>query len=290
MRNIIKLLRPKQWIKNLLIFFGLLFSGQWNDLHLLITAMIAFVSFCLMASSLYIFNDLCDRTLDQQHATKRHRPLANGTIRPIKAILLAMSLAFVSLLLISLTSPTATLLVMTYGLLMLAYSKWLKHIPLVDISIVACGFLIRILVGTLGLHVLPNPWLLSCTFILALFLISCKRRAELFNYPLSSKLATTRTALRYYSPKQLDVIIHISATTLLFCYGYYTWQHPASHSQHGYFGLLYTLPIVIAGLGRCYHLLYQSHLGEDLTNDYFLDKIILSLATLWFITLLCLRP
>ena len=286
-----RLLRPKQWTKNILVLFGVLLSGQWQQLTLLWHASLLTLAFCCMASCIYILNDICDCAHDQHHPRKRYRPIASGAVSLHHAKMIAFICAAAASLLAISVSNIATSLIIFYALLMLSYSKWLKHIPLLDLIIVASGFLVRILVGTLGLSIPPRKLLLGTTFLLALFLISCKRRAECLNAKrTASHPAKTRAVLAYYSPLLLDAMIHITALSLVFCYSYYIWQYSLDNAIKPHHSLMYTIVIVFAGLGRCYYLLYYQAAGEDLTSDYFFDKIILGLATLWLFVILYALP
>jgi len=286
-----QLLRVQQWSKNILVLFGLLFSGQWQNSTMLLKANLAMLAFCLMASSIYILNDLCDRPLDRVHPKKQQRPIASGRITIHLAITLLIILACGSLLLAWIASPISFSLILGYGVLMTAYSKWLKHLPVIDILVIATGFLLRILVGTLGIGITPSVLLLCCTFLLALFLVSCKRRAELFNTTSNTmKQSITRISLLYYSPKSLDILILLTAICLVFSYSYYTWKHSLTYQTPIPYGLMYTIPIVLGGLGRCYHLLYTRNIGEDLTIDFFFDSMILGLAAVWLVMILCILP
>ena len=179
-KNLIETLRPRQWTKNFVIFAGLIFDRQLFLVVPALRVLAAFVIFCLVSGLTYTINDIIDLKADRQHPQKCHRPLASGRLSLKQAIILAILLALVGLSTAFLLSWKLGLICIAYTLLMLAYSKWLKHIMIVDVMVIAAGFLLRVLAGINVIQVsFFSPWLFILTALLALFLGFGKRYAEL---------------------------------------------------------------------------------------------------------------
>lgn len=178
MFNIIRLLRPHQYIKNGFVLLGVVFSHQWDNATLL-SASLAFLAFCAMASAVYVLNDIFDVEADRLHPKKRHRPIASGAISVRAAWGMFAGLAMLSLALGSAVGYWVPALLSTYLVLNVAYSLRLKHVVILDVFVISAGFMLRILAGTVGLGIAPSHWLLLCGLMVTLFLGFAKRRAEL---------------------------------------------------------------------------------------------------------------
>jgi HAD-superfamily subfamily IB hydrolase, TIGR01490 len=285
--DFLKLMRPHQWVKNGFVFIGLLFGHAWAVPELVLGALLVAAGFCLTASAIYIVNDCADRERDLVHPKKRHRPIAAGKVTPHAALILAGALAFAGLALAFAASPIALAVVGLYAAMNLAYSFLLKGVVILDVFIIAAGFILRILAGTLGIGVLPSQWLLVCSLFLTLFLGFTKRRSELLS--VGADFIIHRKALLHYSPALLDKMISICASAAIISYSLYTMS-PTTVRLHGTENLIYTIPFVVYGMFRYLYLLHAKHAGGDasseLVRDPHLAMTVLGWAgaTAWLIT------
>ena len=178
-RALVQLVRPSQWIKNLVVFAALVFGGRLFDPESVVRSVVAFVAFCKIASAAYVVNDLCDVESDRRHPEKRHRPLVAGRVSPGAARVLALALGAGALGLAAAVGPAFAAAVGAYGVLQILYSWKLKHLVIVDVMSIATGFVLRAAGGGIAIGVVVSPWLIICTFLLALFLALQKRRHEI---------------------------------------------------------------------------------------------------------------
>lgn len=216
-RSLFKLLRPTHWLKNGLIFVPLIFSLSILDRWALVASLLAFISFSLMASTIYVINDYVDIDRDRSHPTKKNRPLASGKVSKPMGLFLALVCCILSLL-IALQLPTMFIVVLViYTVLNLSYSLYLKHIVLIDLLIVAACYLLRVYAGAKAIGVPITSWLLFITFFLALFIISGKRFSEISHHG-----AHSRPVLAEYTDNFLATIMNISATGVIVFYALYT--------------------------------------------------------------------
>ena len=267
-------LRPRQWTKNLLLFAGVLFSRQATDLGLLGRAAVGFVAFSLLASAVYVLNDLRDVEQDRQHPVKSLRPLASGRVTRRAAWTAAfVMLAAVAALCVWLGLPFAVV-ALAYLLMNLAYDLALRNQVLIDVFVIALGFVLRAIAGVELLRpVSPltelSPWLLVCTFFGALFLGLAKRRRELVN---AGDLADRRrSVLALYTPAILDGLLHVSAGASILGYALYTiWPETVAkfHTE----ALLYTVPFVTYGVFRYLFLVRASESTEDPSQVLLTDR------------------
>ncbi len=269
---LIRLMRPHQWLKNIFVFAGLLFSLGWHNGPLVERVLYAFLAFCCISSLVYILNDWRDRTADAQHPSKRRRPLASGAVSPAQALALAAALLAAGLGL-AWGSPALLLILALYVALNLAYSWRLKHVPVVDVCIIASGFMLRLLAGTLAVGVPPSRWLLLTGLFIALFLGFSKRKAETFHAPEQQ-----RAVLEHYPPALLDTYIAATMTATVITYGLYATS-PETLQQHGE-GLVYTVPVVVFGLLRYAYQVHRGR-GEDVSRDLLRDPWILVAGVAW---------
>jgi 4-hydroxybenzoate polyprenyltransferase len=277
-RDLLRLMRPQQWLKNSFVFVGLLFGHAWHDLSLVLQVVAMAVAFSLLSSAVYIINDLADRESDRSHPSKRHRPLAAGTVGVGTALGLAAVLVVVSLGLSAWVSLLGVLILLSYASMNLAYSFGLKHIVLLDVFILAAGFLLRILAGTVGVGIPPSQWLVFCSLMLTLFLGFAKRRAEIM--VLEEDSAEHRRVLAYYSPVLLDTMITVTAACVLMSYGLYTMS-PETIRIHQTDNLLYTVPLVMYAIFRYIFLLHHHGKGGEPSRDVMRDPHILTAAIGW---------
>lgn len=268
----LRLLRPHQWVKNGFVFVGLIFSRGWEQPTLVVQVVLAAVAFSLAASCIYVFNDLADRERDRQHPTKRHRPIASGAVRVPQAVGLGALCLVAGLVLASQVSWGVFAVVAIYLLINGAYSLGLKHVAVLDVFIIAAGFMLRILAGTLGVGIAPSAWLLLCGLMLTLFLGFAKRRAELD--ALAGKAGSHRKVLNDYDPAMLDQFITISAGAAIVSYSLYTVA-PETVALHGSRYLIYTVPFVVYGIFRYLFLLHRRGGGGDPAAELLRDKHLL---------------
>lgn len=211
-----------QWSKNLFLFLPIFFAQAIDDIHRLVACCIAFVALSLASSSIYVLNDLCDVDYDRNHPDKCNRPIASGCVSITVARILYVSLLLLTALVVWIFIPSVkiTCAIAIYLILNHAYSLWLKHIALLDVMIVALGFVLRIIVGALAASVVPSHWIIIMTFLLALFLVLTKRRDDVIKYEKTN--TTTRRNILAYNRTFLDQSLTLVAAVTLVSYIMYT--------------------------------------------------------------------
>jgi len=277
-RDLAQLIRPHQWVKNGFVFVGVIFGHTWNAFDKLAEAGLAALAFSLAASCIYIVNDYADRERDKAHPKKRHRPLAAGRVTPQAAFALAALLAAGAVALATLAGKLVLGIVAAYAIMNLAYSFSLKGVVILDVFIIAAGFILRILAGTLGIGVNPSQWLIVCSLFLTLFLGFTKRRAELLS--VGSDFVIHRRVLLNYNANLLDKMISICACAALMCYALYTTS-PVTAEIHGTQNLVYTLPFVVYGFFRYLYLLHARQAGTDTSRDLARDPHLIATLLAW---------
>lgn len=278
MLELLRLMRPHQWVKNAFVFIGLLFGHAWHDPALVIHTVLAFAAFCLVSSAIYTFNDIIDREQDRHHPKKSGRPLASGKVSINAAALFGGLLGVLGLGLAYAASETVAIILVAYALMNIAYSLRLKHVVILDVFIIATGFMLRILAGTLGVGIPPSQWLLLCGLMVTLFLGFTKRRAEII--ALSEDKAAHRKVLEHYSPVLLDKMIGITAAGLIMSYSLYT-MNPDTIRIHGTTNLIYTVPFVMYGVFRYIYLLHHQRRGGDPSRDLVRDIHLIGVVVAW---------
>ncbi|MEI8366046.1 MAG: decaprenyl-phosphate phosphoribosyltransferase [Parachlamydiaceae bacterium] len=275
-RDILKLMRPLQWIKNGFVFVGILFGSHFGKPEILIKVIGAAAAFCLASSAVYIFNDIIDKAQDLQHPKKRNRPLPSGKVSIRCAIIVAITLFCLAIATSFLASTKVLLIIIAYSALNIAYSMWLKHIVILDVFCIAAGFMLRILAGTIGVGIPPSRWLLLCSLMVTLFLGFAKRRAEVAT--LADRKVEHRRVLLNYTPDLLDLFIGVCVAGVILTYSLYTMSLETI-SLHHTENLIYTVPFVIYALFRYIFILHNSNEGGDPTRDLLRDPhIMLSVA------------
>ncbi len=286
-RDLFKLIRPHQWVKNAFVLAGILFGHEWQDPAKLTLALAAAAAFSLISSCVYILNDIQDIERDRAHPKKKERPLARGAIGIPAAAMLAAGLFSIGFALALFVSPIAAGLMGIYFVMNLAYSMGLKHIVILDVFIIAMGFMLRILVGTIGIGIEPSEWLLFCGLMVTLFLGFTKRRAEMY---VREGGGATRQVLDHYTPLHLDIMIGVTAACVIMSYTLYT-MNERTIQTHQTESLIYTVPFVIYGLFRYVHLLHSGRGGEDTAKDLVRDPHILVCGVLWvLVTIWLIEP
>ena len=266
--GLIKAMRPRQWVKNVLIFAAVVFDRKLSNRTSLIDTVLGFVVFCLIASAVYLINDLTDIEADRQHPQKRHRPIASGEI-PVWATWLAVVILLgVSFPLAYWLSPLFAIVCAAYFFLNLAYSLWLKHVVLVDVLVLASFYVIRVMAGVTIIDVERfSPWLYLSTTFLALFMGIGKRRAELFMARETG--VNHRKVLDSYSLEYLDQLITIVLTISILAYSLYTFSAENLPENHV---MMLTIPFVIYGIFRYLYLIQVEGHGEAPEEVLFNDR------------------
>jgi 4-hydroxybenzoate polyprenyltransferase len=250
-------MRPRQWTKNAFIFPALVFDKQLIILDSVLRTLAGFALFCLIASAVYIFNDLSDVEADREHPEKRNRPIASGKLPVGVAWAAGILLVIVSVGLGYLLSPAFALVVVAYLVLNIAYSRWLKHILIVDVLILAAGFVLRVVAGVALIHVERfSPWLYVVMTLLSLYLGFGKRRAELAL--LSDDAASHRKVLHGYTIPLLDQYIMIVSGTTIVAYSFYTFSAPNVPANHS---MMLSIPFVVYAIFRYLYLVQVKHSG-----------------------------
>ncbi len=264
----LRLLRVEQWTKNGVVLAAFLFAlGDRNQnltWRMGWKALLAVLAFSLLSSAVYIVNDWRDAPRDRLHPVKRHRPIAAGLVPVPLALFVAVLLAAAALVggwLLHPAPPLFAGVLLAYLLLQVAYTAGLKRVPLLDVILIAVGFVLRALSGAVVLDVAISPWLVLCAFFLALFLALCKRRHEKAALAPGATPSATRTALDGYSRHLLDHLIAVAASSVLVSYSIYTlWPDTVAKFGTPYLGL--TIPFVVFGLFRYLDLVFRHEKGE----------------------------
>ncbi len=275
--NLWRLLRPKQWTKNLIVFAGLIFSHNLFERGLWFRSLMAFILFCLLSSSIYVFNDLIDLEQDRCHPEKAKRPLPSGQVTKVQASVLHGVLVTGALVGSFGLGARFMLVALGYLGLMFLYTFWLKRLVLVDVLVIAMGFVLRAVAGTTVIDVPVSPWLLVCTILLALFLGFAKRRHELVL--LASSAAAHRTNLGEYTPALLDQLTAIVTAATIMAYCLYTLS--AGNSPY----LMLTIPLVLYGLFRYLYLVQCRAQGGSPEMVLLSDRPLLVDVGLWAIAI-----
>lgn len=255
---LVRLLRPKQWTKNLLVFAALVFTGSFDNEAALRASVLAFCALCLASSAVYALNDLLDADLDRKHPKKRQRPVASGALtKPIAGLISAICAA-VGLAIGWRLGMPFLMGVGVYLVLQVGYNAWFKAIPILDVFIVATGFVIRAVLGAIAIQVRISGWLLFCTGALALMLAFAKRRHEFRD--LGADRAGTRPSLGGYTQAALDALVIFSAGAAALSFGVYSIE---SETARRHPALILTLPCVLYGVMRYLFLVFGRDSGGE---------------------------
>lgn len=287
-----KAARPRQWLKNLSIYAGLVFSGWLFVPDKFWTVTAAGLIFSLLTGAVYIFNDLVDLRSDQKHPFKKKRPLASGKLPIELALFVSIAGFFVSLSLGWLLSFFLFLAMMIYLILQIVYSSFLKNQPILDVMAIALGFMVRVYAGAMiiGAHI--NVWLLLCIISFALFLAIGKRRSEL---TLLQGQNSSRKVLGRYPEKLLDIYTAMFANTTWVTYALFTFMFPnfsfsgrvltlladLPRTFRSEKWLMLTIPVVIYGVMRYLHLVYEKNEGESPAKILTGDRAIMTTVLVW---------
>ena len=286
MLSLVKSMRPRQWVKNFVVFLPLVFSineawslsaiNEQHTLELLSKNIIALVSFIFACSSVYMLNDLVDAESDRNHDSKKSRPIAAGEINVTVALVTAVLFAVVALLIASLVNTNLFYAVATYMILMVAYSLFLREIMILDIFAISAGFVIRVVAGALALNIPVSPWLYVCMGFGALFIALSKRHAEL--NLTESEEAYNRTTLQTYSLGLIETFITLALSTTLISYILYTFTAPNLPDNNA---MMVTIPFIVYGTFRYLYLVKERHLGEKPEDVLITDRPLIICVILW---------
>jgi len=275
-RAAIVALRPRQWLKNLLVFAGLVFAAKLGDAGRWLEAVAAFSAYCAVSSAAYLVNDLPVRADDRRHPVKRARPIARGELSPRAAVVLTAGLVAVALALAGVLGLVSVAFLLAFAGLQAAYSFSLKHVVLLDVLVIGSLFVIRAAAGAAAVDVRISPWLLLCTALLALFLALAKRRGELVL--VGAQHTPGRPVLEGYSLELVDQLVAIVAASTVIAYSLYTLTARDSKA------LLATVPFVIFGLFRYLLLVHRDDIGEEPEQVLLTDVPIMLAVAGWIAT------
>jgi decaprenyl-phosphate phosphoribosyltransferase len=278
----LKLLRVRQWVKNLFLFLPLFFGLKIFDANALLLTIAGFVSFSLLASSVYIFNDYIDIEKDKLHPEKKFRPLASGKVSIRKAVVLYLFVTSIAISIAFILPSGFMLMAVIYLLNNILYSVKLKQIPLLDIFILASGFIIRIYAGAYTAGVSPSVWLVAITFLLALFIALAKRRDDVLIFNKSGDLM--RKSVEGYNLQFLDIAMSIMASVTIVAYLMYSLSEEVMnrlHSEHLYFSVIF----VILGIMRYMQITFVYQNSGSPTDILYKDRFIQLVLAGWIILL-----
>jgi 4-hydroxybenzoate polyprenyltransferase len=278
LRALIVSFRPHQWTKNLLLFGGLIFSRSLFDLTAAAISLEAFAAFCLTSSAVYLLNDLRDRAHDRLHPVKRFRPLASGALHPAVAIAALLVLLGSALLIGLAIRPQFAAVLGAYMVLNTGYSLGLKRVVILDVLLLAMGFVLRAVGGAVAIHVTASPWLFLCTLVLAVYVGLGKRRHELTL--LQSEAHAHRPSLEGYSEQLLDLMMAITGGAAILAYALYTMAD-ATVERFGGSQLILTVPFVLYGVFRYLVLVLKRQKDGDPATLLLTDPPSLVNVALW---------
>jgi len=285
-RPLVLSLRPAQWAKNLFVLAPLVFGHLLGDPAAVGRALLALVSFCCAASTVYLINDLRDREEDRNHPLKRLRPLAAGTLGVPAAVVAAAILGAAALALALFLGRAFLLVLGVYLALNLLYTHWFKHMVILDVMSISLGFVLRVVAGAQATHVVVSRWLFLCTIFLALFLAFSKRRHEITL--LAGAAAGQRKVLDHYSPAFLDQMINVVTASSVVAYALYSVA-PETVAKYDTQDLVYTIPLVLYGIFRYLYLMYQKpgerNPTEAILRDppFLINMVLWGLAVVWIV-------
>lgn len=282
LRALLRTMRPKQWTKNAFVLAAVVFDRQLLNQNAILRSLIGFFLFCLLSSSVYIFNDIFDVEADRIHPQKRTRPIASGQLPIPIAVGAGIGITLVTLTGSFILSTSFGWIALAYFLINLAYSNWLKHIPLIDVLIIAAGFVLRVAAGVMLIVVERfSPWLYVVTTLFALYIGFGKRRAELAL--LTSNANNHRRVLEGYTIPFLDQLITIVSGTTIVGYSLYTFSAPNLPQNHT---MMLTIPFVLYGIFRYLYLIQIKQAGGAPEELLMADRPLQITILLWALSIL----
>lgn len=281
MRQYLKLIRPQQWVKNLFLFAPLIFSKHLFEEGYFWTETLGFAVFCLLSSAVYVINDIADRESDRLHPVKRERPIASGTVSVRRGIVFAILLvAAAGWLAISLPPAFQFVAILYFGL-NVAYSYRLKQLILVDVFIIAAGFMLRVLAGAFSIDVEVSHWLVLCTLFVSLFLAISKRRGEILLAQTTMEYSG-RQVLREYDVAFVDQLITIAAAGMAISYALYTVAE-RTVTIFRTENLIFTTVFVLFGIFRYLYVLKSKRTEDNPTVMLLTDPVMMANVFAWFV-------
>jgi 4-hydroxybenzoate polyprenyltransferase len=275
-------MRPRQWSKNVFVLAAIVFDQKLTNLTALLHTIAAFILFCLVSGSVYIINDIFDIEADRLHPKKRSRPIASGKLSVRTALIAAIVILVVIFPLAYLLSPAFCLVMLLYLLMNLAYSRWLKHVPLLDVLVLAAGFVLRVGAGVTVIQVERfSPWLYVCMTLLALYMGFGKRRTELVT--MAEAANNHRRVLAGYTIPFLDQLITIVSGTTIIAYSLYTFSAPNVPANHT---MMLTIPFVLYAIFRYLYLVKVKQEGGAPEDLLMTDHPLQISIALWGVTVL----
>lgn len=271
-------MRPHQWVKNLFVFAPVLFGGKLTDIAALGSASLAFCTFCLLSSSLYMVNDCVDAREDRSHPEKRNRPISSGSLTVTAAMVASLFLVATGMLLALFVGGSFAIIAAAYYVLILAYCVLLKRIAILDCIVIASGFVLRVVGGAVAINVMPTHWLIVCAFLLALFLAFSKRRQELLI--LSASATQHRSVLGRYSIAYLEQVNVILIGASIVSYALYTVAQETVE-RFGTDTLIYGTVFVIYGMFRYLLLINDPKKGGNPSTVLVSDKPLIAALLAW---------
>lgn len=282
LKALIKTMRPRQWIKNGFIFFALIFDQQLFILEPFLRTLAGFFLFCLISSAVYLFNDIADVEADRNHPDKKFRPIASGQLPIRVAWGAALLLTVIAIPLGYLLSPAFALIMATYLVINLLYSRWLKHVPILDVMIISLGFVLRVAAGVALITVERfSPWLYMITILFSLYIGLGKRRAEM--NLLAQEAASHRKVLDGYTIPLLDQYITIVSGTTIVAYSLYTFSAPNLPENHT---MMLTIPFVLYGIFRYLQLIQFGHAAGSPDEVALKDRPLQITVALWILAVI----
>ncbi len=283
---VIRIVRPRQWVKNFFVFIPLFFGGQMSNTALLLDALTTFVAFSLAASSIYCLNDIVDVEADRQHPVKCHRPIASGQVSvsaayALMAIMLILSMTVCPML--KGRSMAVGAVVLGYWIMNIAYCVWLKNFAIIDVCLIAFGFVLRILAGGLATAIEPSNWLVLMTFLLTLFLSFAKRRDDVLRMEATGKPPRKNTIR--YNLTFINQAITISASITLVCYIMYTVSPEVTARFNSHYIYLTTI-FVLVGLLRYIQIAVVDKQSGDPTKVILRDRFTQLVVLAWMVSFL----
>ncbi len=276
-------MRPHQWVKNSVLFAGLIFSFNLFQLNFFLKTLVAFILFCFLTSGLYILNDIIDLRSDRAHPLKSKRPIASGEFKPSLALFFSILFIILSLIFSFYLNQIFGLVCIAYLILNLLYSKYLKNMVILDVMVISLGFVLRAVAGAVVINVEISSWLIVCTTLLALFLSFGKRRYEIVL--LENKAEEHRKSLAEYSPYFLDQLISVVTASTVVAYAFYTLS-PEVEAKLGTTHMALTIPFVLYGVFRYLYLIHQKEKGGSPTWVLLTDKPLIIDILLWFFSVI----
>ncbi len=280
--NLIKLARPKQWIKNFFVFAPLLFSKHIFEPGYVFNSLKAFFTFCIVSSAVYVINDILDVDSDRAHPRKKYRPIASGEVSVRQAVVFSIVLLVVAIAAFLFQNSAFIFLTVLYFLTNLLYSLKIKSVVLLDVFFISFGFMLRVLGGAAAIAVPVSSWMVLTTIFISLFLAISKRRAELSQTINNENIEKQRPVLKDYSVEFADQLNTIAAAGTIISYALYTVSE-RTVSTFGTEKLIYTTPFVIYGIFRYMYLMHKKNLGESPTSIVTKDIPIMLNVFCWFV-------